>query len=161
MQLDSITNLIHENINVVNDINKNLTNEIQDSNIKEIKTNEKEATKEDKKLLEKISKRKSNIESLESFLQTLDIRNQRIIRNFIDDPAYEHFISYLQKTFSNKSNNEIIHKVNILGFKVKEDFTLRFNRQLKDFKKDEIIHIAKHDPYTVLFLKHAKLERLF
>lgn len=110
------------------------------------------------KTLRTVSTNEITEQSIESFLQTLNPKEKRIIREFMGTSAYYSFVDYL---LAQTNRRTYTHNVNILGFKVKEDFSLRFHGRLQEFKKDGIIHVPKNDSYTTLFLKHSKLERIF
>lgn len=98
-----------------------------------------------------------NFQNIESFLKSLNAKEQRIIREFMNTSVYNAFVDYI---FSQTTEAEMC-QINITAFRVKEDFSLRFHGLLKEFKKGMVIHIPTKDSYTTLFLKHSKLERIF
>lgn len=97
-----------------------------------------------------------DFQNIESFLKSLNAKEERIIREFMNTTAYHVFVDYI---FSQTTEAEVC-RINITAFRVKEDFSLRFHGLLKEFKKGSVIHIPDKDSYTTLFLKHSKLERI-
>ena len=66
-----------------------------DSNDIQAEDNKKDNEQASKTNKAKKNKENMKLQSLEEFIPTLEPKDQKAIKTFMNNPAYEHFISYL------------------------------------------------------------------
>lgn len=95
--------------------------------------------------------------SLESYKNSLNPQEKKILERFMSSPVFDSFITYLETFFRDKDT--IIHRINCYCFRAKENVDIRIHGKIYEIKQNEVIYIQK-DSFGNAMLRNDKLERI-
>ena len=95
--------------------------------------------------------------SLESYKNSLNPPEKKILETFMSSPVFDSFITYLETFFRDKDT--IIHRINCYCFRAKENVDIRIHGKIYEIKQNEVIYIQK-DSFGNAMLRNDKLERI-
>ena len=100
---------------------------------------------------------KKEYKSLESYKNSLNPQEKKILERFMSSPVFDSFITYLETFFRDKDT--IIHRINCYCFRAKENVDIRIHGKIYEIKQNEVIYIQK-DSFGNAMLRNDKLERI-
>lgn len=95
--------------------------------------------------------------SLESYKNSLNPQERKVLEKFMSSPVFDSFITYLETFFREKDT--IIHRINCYCFRAKENLNIRIYGKIYEIKQNEVIYIQK-DSFGHAMLRNDKLERI-
>lgn len=100
---------------------------------------------------------KKEYKSLESYKNSLNPQERKVLEKFMSSPVFDSFVTYLETFFREKDT--IIHRINCYCFRAKENLNIRIYGKIYEIKKNEVIYIQK-DSFGHAMLRNDKLERI-
>lgn len=100
---------------------------------------------------------KKEHKSLESYKNSLNPQERKVLEKFMSSAVFDSFITYLETFFREKDT--IIHRINCYCFRAKENLNIRIYGKIYEIKQNEVIYIQK-DSFGHAMLRNDKLERI-